>query len=296
MSPTLRQLRAFAEVARHASFSEAARHLHLTQSSVSGLLRELERQIGLALLDRTTRSVTLTAAGRAFLIHTQRILSDVEQAMAMAQGLLNKSHGHVAVAASPLAAATLLPDVIREFSVAYPEVTVTLHDVLTDQILHFVRDGTVDLGVGTFQRSQTELELVTLFEDRLGVMIAPGSVFADRRTLRWADLQDQTFIALSRSSAFRALIDSTFESQGVPVPPPRFEVGYMGTAVALVEAGLGISVLPQRAAELSRTGRSSWVPLVKPAVTRAATLVTRAGSTLSPAAEAFVSLLSKSPK
>ena len=100
-------------------------------------------------------------------------------------------------------------------------------------------------------------------------------------------------IALSRTSAFRPLIDSVLASQSVNVAGPRFEVGYMGTAVALVEAGLGISVLPERAASLIKSRNTCFRRLNSPSVSRPATLVTRAGRTLSPAADAFVSFLSK---
>lgn len=293
MNPTLRQLRAFAEIARRGSFTEAARHLSLTQSATSGLLRELERQLGLPLLDRSTRSVTLTDSGRDFLVHTQRILADVEHALASTQGLLTKSHGRVAVAASPLVSITLLPKAIREFTEAHPLISISLLDVLTDQILHNVRSGTVDLGVGTFQRSHTELELVRLFDDRLGAVLPAQSRLARKRSVQWSDLAGEAMISLSSTSAFRPLIDKTFEKLGLPMATPRFEVGYMGTAVALVEEGLGVSVLPERAGALMRDGRAVWLPLVKPQVSHAATMVKRAGKSLSPAAAAFVSFLAK---
>jgi DNA-binding transcriptional LysR family regulator len=295
MNLTLRQLRAFAEIARLGSFTEAAGRLSLTQSATSGLLRELERQLGLPLVDRTTRRASLTAAGREFLVHTQRVLADVEQAVASTQGLLSKSRGYVSVAVSPLIAATLMPAAIRRFGLAYPGVTIALHDVLTDQILHHVRSGTADFGVGTFQSTHTELELVTLFVDRLGAVVPAASALGAKRRLKWSDLQDQPNIALTTTSAFRSLIDATYQQLRLRMPAPRFEVGYMGTAVALVEAGLGVSVLPERAAALFRTGGARWLALGTPLITQSAMLVKRAGKSLSPAASAFAALLAKCP-
>jgi DNA-binding transcriptional LysR family regulator len=293
MNPTLRQLRAFAEVARLGSFTEAARQLHLTQSATSALIRKLERQLGLALLDRTTRSASLTDAGQELLVHVQRILADVEQAVASTKGLVSKHHGRVAIAASPLVAGTFLPHVVREFSDAYPGVEIAIYDVLTTQIENHVRGGTADLGVGTFLSTHTELEFVSLFEDRMGVVIPYRLRLGSRGSVRWSELQNQANIALTPSSAFRPLIDSTFENLELRVPKTRFEVGYMGTAVAFVEAGLGISILPERAAALIRTDAARWLPLVGPTITQAATLVKRAGKSLSPAAAAFAAILSK---
>lgn len=292
MNLTLRQLRAFVQVARQGSFTSAARQLHLTQSAISALVRELERQLGLVVLDRTTRRVTLTEPGSQLLLLAERVLSDVDTAVTEAKGLLDKSRGRVVVAASPLAAATLLPDIIARFARKHPKVKVELHDMLTDQILHHVRGGTSDFGIGTFEKSHTELELSTLYEDVLGVIMPAKSPLARKRPLRWRDLAGQPMVALARTSAFRPLIDSVIVNQSVSVEAPRFEVGYMGTAVALVEAGLGISVLPARAASLIKSSSTCFRRLTAPVVSRPVTLVTRAGRTLSPAAAAFVEFLS----
>lgn len=292
MNITLRQLRAFTAVARHASFTEAARQLHLSQSAVSALIRELERQIGFGLLDRTTRRVVLSASGGHLLELSERVLRDVDSALSEAKGLLDKSRGRVIVAASPLAAVTILPALIARFARTFPEVHIDLRDQLTEQILQSVRSGTADLGIGTFEKSATELELSTLYEDVLGVIMPNNSPLARRRSLCWRDLQGLPLIALSRSSAFRALIDSTLRSQSIELGEPRFEVGYMGTAVALVEAGLGISVLPERAASLIKHRRARFRRLTAPVVSRPMTLVTRAGRSFSPAASAFVASLS----
>jgi len=293
MNITLRQLRAFTEVARRESFTEAAKHLHLSQSAVSALIRELERQIGFGLLDRTTRRVLLSASGGHLLELSERVLRDVDSALSEAKGLLDKSRGRVIVAASPLAAATILPAMISRFARTFPEVHIDLRDVLTDQILQSVRNGTVDIGIGTFEKSETELELSTLYEDVLGVVMPNNSSLANRRSLCWRDLKGQTMIALSSSSAFRPLIDSTLRSQSIELGDTRFEVGYMGTAVALVEAGLGISILPERAAALIKQRRARFRRLTAPVVSRPMTLVTRAGRSLSPAASAFVECLSE---
>lgn len=292
MNITLRQLRAFIEVARRESFTEAAKHLHLSQSAVSTQIRDLERQIGFALLDRTTRHVVLSASGEHLLGLLGRVLHDVDSALLEAKGLLDKSRGRVIVAASPLASVTILPALISEFARSFPGVHVDLRDMLTDQILHSVRNGTADIGIGTFEKSRTELELSILYEDVLGVIVPRNSPLMQRRSLCWRDLEGQPLISLSRSSAFRSLIDSTLRSLSVDLET-RFEVGYMGTAVALVEAGLGISILPERAGALIRHRKARFLRLTEPVVSRPLTLVTHAGRALSPAASAFVRSLSE---
>ncbi|MFI4889059.1 MAG: LysR family transcriptional regulator [Steroidobacterales bacterium] len=292
INPTLRQMRCFVSIVAEGSFTAAAARLHLTQSATSAVLRDLEAELGITLIDRTTRSVRLSAAGEQFLGHARRILRDVDEAVADVKGLVDKSHGVIRVAASPLASVILLPQILESFRATYPGVRVELHDVLTAEILDQVRRGDVDIGIGTFLKSATELTLVTLFEDRLGLVMPRASPIARRRFARWQDLVDQDVIALTRGSAFRASTDATVQQLGLAVKPPVFEVGYMGTAVALAEAGLGICVLPTRAARLIRSRRAVFRPLRNPVVTQAATLVTKADRSLSPAARAFVSFLS----
>lgn len=293
INPTLRQMRCFVAIVGEGSFTGAALRLHMTQSAISAVLRDLEEELGLTLVDRTTRSARLTSAGEQFLGHARRILRDVDEAVADVKGLVDKSHGLIRVAASPLASAILLPQILESFRRTYPGVRVELHDVLTAEILDQVRRGDVDLGIGTFLKSATELELVTLFEDRLGLVVPRVSPIARRRYARWQDLVGQDVIALTPGSAFRATTDATVRQLGLEVGPPVFEVGYMGTAIALAEAGLGICVLPTRAAALIRSRRAVFRPLRNPLVTQAATLVTKADRSLSPAARAFVSFLSK---
>lgn len=291
MNVSLRQMRAFVQVARCGSFTEAAVELHLTQSATSALVKELEVQLGLALMDRTTRSVRLTQAGDEFRARCERILSDVTHAVADARGLRDKRRGRVLIAASPLAAATYLPGAIAAFAQLHPDVSVELHDILTDGIIAQVHSGAVELGVGSFLKSASEVEVETLFEDRFGVVMPIKHPLAAKRRLRWHDVADVPRISLSESSASRPLIDHTFASLGIEAARPKFEVGYMGTAVALVEAALGIGILPERAASLARSDTTCWRLLNDPVVTQASTLVTRAGRSLSPAAKAFAEFL-----
>ena len=197
MNITLRQLRTFIEVARRESFTGAAKQLHLSQSAVSAQIRDLERQMGFTLLDRTTRRVVLSASGEHLLGLWERVLHDVDSALSEAKGLLSKSRGRVIVAASPLASITILPAMIREFARSFPGVHVDLRDMLTDQILQSVRGGTADIGIGTFEKSRTELELSTLYEDFLGVVMPGNSPLAERRSLCWRDLKGQPLISLS---------------------------------------------------------------------------------------------------
>ncbi|EHP44687.1 LysR family transcriptional regulator [Cupriavidus basilensis OR16] len=287
MNVTLRQMRAFVEVARSGGFTAAAPKLHLTQSATSLQIRELESQLGLQLIDRSTRRFALTDAGNEFLISATRIVADVEQSVADTRELVHKRRGRITVATTPLLASTLLPDSIAEFLETYPAVTVRVADLPAEQIGHRVLSGDVDFGFGVFPQADPQFDRIPLLRHPLGVMVPSTWPLATRRRdLTWSDLQGQPLIAMSHSTGIRTLIDQYLHQAGVQVNP-RFEVEYLGTAVGLAQAGLGIAVVPAYVGMLLGSSRVLFRPLYKPVVHRQIELIVRAGRSLSPSAEAF---------
>ena len=128
MNLTLRQLRAFVLVARSGSFTRAAKSMHLTQSALSQLIRELEGALNTRLVDRTTRSVSLTVPGKEFVASAQRILDDLEQAIGNVDKLVAKQRGRVVIASPVVLASNLLPPIVA-MNIVWPsggDVTIAL--------------------------------------------------------------------------------------------------------------------------------------------------------------------------
>ncbi|SEB23499.1 LysR family transcriptional regulator [Variovorax sp. YR216] len=287
MNITLRQLRAFVEVVRSGGFTAASHKLHLTQSATSLLIRELEAQLGLQLVDRTTRQIAVTEAGSELLRSAERILGDVEQVVANAQDLVSRRRGRVTIAATPFLSATYLPHVIASFQESYPGITVHLADLPTDQILRMVQSGDADFGLGLFPQLDADLQRVPMLKHRMGVMVPSTWPLARRRRdVTWADLVQLPMIAMTHHSGYRALVDPYLHETGVALTP-RFEVGHIGTAVGLAEAGLGVTVVPAYVGQLMRSSRVRFRVLHKPVVHRQIELAIRAARSLSPGATAF---------
>lgn len=287
MNITLRQLRAFVEVVHSNGFTSAARKLHLTQSATSLLVRELESQLGLALVDRTTRQIALTDAGRELFDSAERILADVEHAVANTQDLVQKRRGRVTVATTPFLAANFLPEVIARFQVSHPAITVRIADLPTDQLVRLVDNGDADMGFGVFPQMDVALERATLLRHSLGVMLpAAWSLAQRRKRLTWADLDGRPMIGLVPAGGFRNLVDPMLRRESEPAAP-SFEVGHLSTAVGLVEAGLGATVVPAYVGALVRSTRARFRELNDPVIHRNVELVWRAARSLSPGASAF---------
>jgi DNA-binding transcriptional LysR family regulator len=293
MNVTLRQLRAFVLVARLGSFTRAAQAMHLTQSALSLLVRELESAMNTRLLDRTTRAVGLTVAGSEFFPEAQRILGDLERAIANVDKLMAKERGTVVIAAPLVLSSTYLPPLLAGFRAKFPGIEVELHDTLPTQVLPQVRSGSADLGIGTFAAGEADLQRMLLFTEAMVGVFPATHRFAGLKRLTWEDLAKEPIVALRRGSVFRDLADAGFSAVGLTLQP-AFEADYAGSVIGLVDAGLGVAILPGYAAKLVDKSRIRWRRLEKPVIDREVSLVQRVGPTPSPAAQAFVEFLASS--
>ncbi|MBI1245525.1 MAG: LysR family transcriptional regulator [Alphaproteobacteria bacterium] len=288
MNVDIRHLRAFLAVAETGAFRRAAERLRMSQPALSAQIRDLERAVGVVLFDRTTRRVEMTAAGREFLPQAAKLLGDLESALRGLTDLAQHRRGHVAVACAPLLASVMLPRLMAMFIAAHPGIRISLIDARTDQIVDKVRSGEADLGIGTFADAEPDIARTRLFRDSLFVF-APIRPNAPRRPATWAEIADEPLIALTRESGLRALVEMGFGTLGRPARP-AYEVAQVTTAVSLVEAGLGIAVLPAVAKAIARDRRVTLRALAQPRVTREVSLIVASARTPTPAAQAFAAL------
>lgn len=290
MNLTVRQLQAFVLVAQLGSFTKAAQAMHLTQSALSLLVRELESALNTRLIDRTTRSVSPTAVGLEFLASAERILDDLNHAVANVDQLVAQQKGRVVVAAPLVLSSTYLPRVIAGFKKHYPGIELTLRDSLPDEVLPRVKSGAADIGIGTFDGDEPDLDRVLLFRESLVAVFPKDHAFGKVRTLPWRMLADAPTMVLPRGSVFRDLAERGCADAGITLTP-AFEATYVGTLIGMVGAGLGIAVVPGYATALADPATTAWRPLAQPVVQRDVAIVHRAGMSLSPAARAFIDFL-----
>lgn len=290
MNVTLRQLRAFVLVARLGSFTRAAQAMHVTQSALSLLVRELEGAIDTRLFDRTTRAVALTAAGSDFFPRAERVLAELEAALAGVDKLVARERGRVVVAAPLVLSSTYLPPILAAFGAKYPGIEVVLQDTLPNQVLPLVRGGAADLGIGTFASDEADIQRTLLFSEAMAAAFPVGHAFAQLQQLTWADVAQEPVLALSRGSVFRDLTEAGFAAAGLMLKPAR-EANYAGSLIGMVDAGLGIAILPGYAVKLADPARIGWRRVENPLIDREVSLVQRAGVSLSHAAQGFVDFI-----
>ena len=292
MNVTLRQLRAFVEVAETKHFTRAADKLDLSQSTVSSLVRELEEHLALRLFDRHTRMLSLTQAGAEILPLARKALADLDSVLGSSSELRTLGRGRVSIAASSLQAALMLPRMIREFGAAYPGVTVNLLDVPQPDVLEMVRSGAVDFGIGTESSARHDLGARVLTSDTFVVMLPAGHALSRKRELNWKDLEGYPLIGSPPGNPLREQVDAALARVGISLVR-SYEVSLPLTIIGMVEGGLGIAVLTTNASRLALALGLVVKPVVNPVIKRDISLLFHADRSLSPAAQNFSDLLFK---
>lgn len=300
MEANLRLLAAYVAVARAASFTGAAAEMHVSQSSLSRAVAELERLLGAQLLERDTRNVQLTAAGVETLRVAEQIVSAHRSGMKELERYLLGESGVVAVATLPSVAAVLLPRVISDFRLRRPTVTLRIMDGLEQVVLGRVLSGDADFAISTVgsasdqfehrRAASEQLEHRPLIRDRFHAVLPEGHPLAAREHVTWEDLAREPFLAVGPESSVRRLTDAAFAQAGASVTLAA-EAGSVATVGGLVTAGLGVSAMPALVLPLMSAGPLVYRPLADPVVDRRLDVVVRAHRTLPVATRAFLDLL-----
>lgn len=238
----LAQLEAFLQVAHHRSFSRAAEALFLTQPSVTARIQSLEREIGERLFERTGRSVTLTDAGRAFIQHAQRALTAVQEGTDAIEAVRHGDVGSIRIGASSSIATYALPGILQKFRESRPRVHVHLSTGTTEDMVERLLAGEIHVAV-TRLAQHPEIESLHLYNDDLALVVSPRHPFAVKGRVTIAEAGREPFLFFERSSSYHSLIYSMFLRVGV-VPESVMELDSMETTKHMVEAGLGLAILP----------------------------------------------------
>ena len=262
----LRHLRYFVAVAEERHFGRAAERLHMAQPPLSQQIRQLEAELGLTLLTRTTRRVDLTPAGAAYLERARKILDAVDAAAHEAASIASGRRGRLLIGCVGSATYSLLPALARTLRAELPEVEFGFRgEMLSPDQAAALTDGTLDLGLlrplPTGNSGGPGLSITHLRQESLLVAMPKDHRFAGRRRVRIADLDGEGLVihAGGGRSAMNAMIQELFDSSGIRSRIAH-EVAETSTLVTFVAAGLGVAIVPEPTAALAVPG-VVYVPL-----------------------------------
>lgn len=290
MNAELLDLRAFVTVAELGSFVRTAEALNLSQPALSRRIQKLEESLGAPLLERSTRQVKLTMIGRDLLPKVRRLIDEFETSVLAIHDLGARSAGLVSIAAVPTTVFYFLPRTIARFSATYPRIRIRILDIGANEGLEAVARGEADFGINFIGASHPEIEFSTLTDDPFVLACRHDHPLASRKRVSWAELATQRVITVARNSGNRALIDNALAQHGLQLGW-SYEVAHLSGSLGLVEAGLGVAVLPRLATPAPGHPIVRTLRLTKPEVTRTIGIVRRRGGTLSPHANQLLKML-----
>lgn len=285
MNIDLRQLQVFVEVVRAGSFSRAARSLGMSQSALSQAVRQLEEELHVRLLDRTTRSVQLSKVGADFLPGIQRLLADLDNQLQDLRDLREHRRGHVTVACVPSVALRLMPAVLANFQRGHPMVSVTLKEVSRHQIIAGLRSGDAELGIANVPGEDPDLDATRLLTDSFALVMRRDHPLASRASVSWEDGVAAGLIAMATGTGIRLEMERGLAEIGRR--GPLHEAEHPATLLAMVEAGVGVAPLPSLAWPAADHPVLTFRKLVAPVIERDLYLIKRVGRDLSPAGRAL---------
>jgi len=249
MNLSLKQLKVFLGVANASSFTKTAQSMHLSQAALSAIIRELETQLQCRLLERTTRTVSLTEAGRVFYPTAMKIVETLEKSVIELNELGRQKQYSLLLGCTPMIAASLMPPVLARFSQVYPHSQIELVDRAPGELVQMVEEGHLDAAFGVFFSQLSGIDRVPIFPTQLVAVSAADDgapEHGDRRRangIRWTSLEGRPLITLPKDNPLQRLIEATLSKEEVNVSR-RIVVGHLQTAVAMAQEGLGTAVMP----------------------------------------------------
>ncbi|MCW3002148.1 MAG: HTH-type transcriptional regulator gltC [Conexibacter sp.] len=239
----LRQLQYFVAVAEEANFTRAAERVHISQSGVSAQIRQLERELGATLIDRSGRAATLTTAGVAVLEHARAALASagaIRQAVDEVNGLVR---GRLVI--GMVTACTVVPlfDALAAFHRGHPGVEISLTEDNSDQLVERVRTGAIDLAlIGAAGAPPAGLGALPIISEGLIAGVAPGHPMAGRKRAKLADLSAYPMVSLPQGTGIRAVFDQACAAEGIEADI-ALEASAPDAVADLAIRGLGIAIL-----------------------------------------------------
>lgn len=277
----LRQLRYLDAVARHRSFTRAARELYIAQSALSQQVGRLERELGVELLHRTTRRVEVTEAGELVLTRARRALAEVDAVRADVDALQGLMRGTLRIGGVPPIGRTHPAALIAEFTRAHPGVAVTVHEDVAFALLGQLREGSLNLVFALVDPDPLDgLDGVRLVDEELVLITALDHPLARLQRVRAARLAGQPLVTYGARSALRETL-LTLVPSGRVVAEANDQV----TVCELVARGLGVTLMPRSV--VASHGDRLAIRSLSPRRTLPVSLVWRAGERPTPAAQAF---------
>jgi LysR family transcriptional regulator, carnitine catabolism transcriptional activator len=286
---SIRHIRAANSVAFYGSFTAAAADLGMTQSAVSRLVLQLEKQLGVALFLRSTRNVVLTAPGREFTAATRRLLEDLDIQVDNARALGGQVRGRLIISCLISLTHHVVPGAVLRYRKAHPGVEVHLSEGLGTQVHEDVRSGFADFGIGNAVGLSQEMVAEEIVKESCFAVLPSTHRLRNRSAVALRDLKDEEFVSLPPSSGLRRQIDGVAAANGLILKHTTV-VEQFGTLFDFVAAAMGVAIVPASALPKNRQYGLVVKRFSSPAFVRQIGILRLKNRPLTPAATGFLDI------
>ena len=280
-------LEAFVTVAQFGNFTRAGQHLNVSQTAITHRITKLKRNLGVKLLHRSTRDVMLTRAGSGLLPRLKTILGDLSgELLRVRVEAARTDVPQLTIACLPTIAMDVLPSALAVFQQQHPTARVRTFDTSAAEIPPLITQGSAEIGLTIMAAGNEDLITEPLFTEDYLLVCPVGHRLGKRKEADWSDLSHEKLIRVSPHTANRYIVDQALGEKSEHMNWVH-EVQHTLTAVRMVQAGLGLTVIPRSAVEGLRAEGISFTPLVGPKVTRTICILSRRGAVFSVLAQGF---------
>jgi DNA-binding transcriptional LysR family regulator len=240
-------LRLMVRIAESDSLTRGAESSHLSLPAASTRIKNLEESIGIKLLYRTSQGVTLTPPGQALVHHARLVLGQIESLRGDLQEYAKGVKGHLRVFANTTALGEFLPPVLRTYLLSHPDVNIDLKERLSHDIVRAVTEGQTDIGIVAGHVRTENLEVLPYRQDRLALVVPIGHALAQAESIDFEETLGLDHIGLHETSAIHAFLRQVCDGLHRRLPL-RIQVGNFEAACRMIEANVGVGILPESAA------------------------------------------------
>ncbi|MDG5472651.1 LysR family transcriptional regulator [Jeotgalibacillus sp. ET6] len=259
----IRQLMYFIEVAKHKSFTKASRSLHVTQPTLSKMVKGLELELEVTLIDRSAKQIHLTDAGEIVFIQAQKVVNGLDDLSASLYDVMNLKKGKIKIGLPPVISTLFFPTIIAEFQKEYPDVAVMLAEDGAKKVEQKVLDGEVDLGFVLLPVNEEQFDVVPFVQQEIKLLVHESHPLANRKVVDLIELKEDKFLLLSKEFTLNSRTIEVCISQGF-TPQIAYESSQWDFIVGMVEKNLGVTLMPKLICDRVKDGPFKMISLTKP--------------------------------
>jgi len=240
----IRHLSYFLEVAKHASFSKASESIHLSQPTLSKMVKNLEEELGVVLLHRSTRKVQLTDAGKVVQTHAQAMMNASQNLLSAVSDLLQMKTGQFSLGLPPVIGSSFFPKVIIGFRQLHPDISIQIVEEGGRQIEQLLLEGSIDLGVVVLPADPQLFEIVPIIKRQLNLVVPISHKLSHNQEVRLSDLSDESFILFSQGFNLHDRVKEACVHEGFE-PKVAYTSKQWDFIYEMIAANQGVSLLPE---------------------------------------------------